>query len=813
MKKVLLTSTMVIMIFAGTFTPSNIFASKLNNQVILNISLCASGQGNGDFYAEIYGTDNSGILRDYTKQQDSGTIIFQDVASGVYEIAVFKDGFALYKNTNVIINADYQETIVLQQNTLSPKNLSVDSTLLTVQWDAPQLVILDENFEDTVFPPQNWQQVEFTRGDNQLFPYIDTWPSHFAVAPAHHSKSQTAELISPPVDLRQASHFTLSFDYFFKAQYGESANVYISLDSGVTWQAIQSLVPYPTWNTAYINLDNFSGVGGKRSAMFKFTFGFAQGFYDNSALDNIKIYSDTVNPTLYNLYLDNQLTAQLSGNILSYTLPCLPYNEQHQVALTAEYNCGISDTIEYDFNAKYLPVVQQPFLTYNYGDQDVNFQLQAIYPCDTNWQNQGLLYFKIYLDGDSILTLPYQGNVVYAVNNPGIGAHTYCVSAVYDLEYWGYPGQTGESGQICDSVFVAFGKTIPFTENWSSGNFESNNWTVDTNIIISNEIGLPEPSAVFLPPENGQSYQQFLFSDNLLTDRFKVGAVWFDFDFKPEDTISDPNQIFMPEIRNGTGEWNYFEAINTTANNDWESRHYDITNEASNNVAAIGFKVTGTENIPLRNWYVDNIRVYRSCKSPDKLSADYIWNGTFGIKVKWNFTKSSNQNENRGLSGFNIYRKSENMTDYVLYDFVPFTAPGGVAYKDMYPSVVPQTGYFYKICALYTDGNDTLESEFAHSISQPSKDFVYVFVTGQKTIEKESLVTVYPNPAKNRLTISSHVIINMIEIYNNKGEKIASFNNEKTKTLQIDMSRFAAGIYYLKIQMNKNVAVKKIFLK
>ncbi len=806
---------LIISLLFGRITTTSALNTQ-NNQVTLTVSLCDNTGGTGDYLAEIYGIDLTGAVRDYRVTQDSGNFVFQDVASGVYEIAVYREGYQLYKHDSVSIQTDYQEAIVLQKNLFPPQNLTVDTKTLIAQWEAPQMVLLNENFEDTLFPPENWQGVQFKRSNNMLSPHIGSWPSWFAVEPVNGYKSDYAELITPPVDMRQASHFKLCFDYFFKSNYGESAKVQVSYDGGTTWDIVAYLNPSTSWYNDSIDLDFISGVNGNRTTLFKFSFGFTTGFYDPSAIDNVEIKSELPVPDSYTFMLDGQNMAVLPGTVLSDTLTCLSYGEQHQISIFADYSCGVSNLVSYDFTSHLLPLVQKPFLSYLYGDSTVQFQLQAVNTCDSTWQNEGLLSFNLFRDDVLIGNFPYdtdQGTVVYAFDTPDVGAHHYCASALYDLGYWGFPGQTDESATVCDNVFVAYGKTIPFTEDWSSGSFEWNNWSADPDFSITADTGMPSPAAIFSPPQNGQSYQQYLTSDNLLTDRFKVGAVWFDYDVKSEDTTYNPSQFYQSKIRYANGTWDWLDEASETPNNDWESKHIDITQNLPENVAAVRFIVQGDGSQPRIKWYFDNIHIYRTCQEPGELYAAYIWDGTFGIKVRWYFHKSSVTNENRGLAGFNIYRKSDSMSDYELYDFVPFTDNGYYIYKDLYPAVNPYTGYFYKVCAFYADADDSLESAFAHAFYNPDDDYVYAFVTGQKENHPDEQVKVYPNPAQKKVLVSAPFVMDKVILYNNKGEKLAVYQHLKSKKTTFILPSLSTGIYLLSIQGDGHTVSKKILIK
>ena len=787
----------------------------LGHQVTLNVTQCDPDAGTGDYFAEIYGTDTAGIVHDYTLQQDSGYFVFPDVATGYYEIAAYREGFKLYKHSQVFINNDLQEDIVLEQNLLPPSGFAFDAQSLVAVWDDPKLTLMDEKFENPVFPPLGWQGNLFVKSNDNSFPYIDPWPSNYAAEPSSQGVTGTAYLKTTPVDLREASHFKLNFDYLFIPEAGEPAYVEYSTDGGTTWYLLDSIEPSAHWGSAVFDLTFLSGVGGKRMVNFKFVFEHPENNSSVGAIDNVQVFSSVSLPETYSIYLDGELTDQLPATVHSDTLYCIDYGELHNIAVSAGYSCGTGNSDPLDFFSEFLPMVKKPFFTYNEGDNYVTFHLEADDSCDSTWQYFGLLGFNIFRDGDSIMNVPFvpgQGNITYAVDEPGINSHHYCASAVYDLTYWGYPGQTAQSATVCDSVFVAYGNSIPFTEEWNSGDFEFNHWYADAYCVVDNSTGNPAPSAVFNTIPGQSNYEQRLESYPLLTNN-KAGALWLDFDIKLEDTAVYAGQFLVPEVRDINGVWHATDIITGTQNFDWENKKTDVTGMVMAGVSVLRFTVSGDPQNTNRKWYLDNIKVYRTCRAAGELTADYIWDGTFGIKVQWHHTFSDNPNENKGLQGFNLYRKSDNMNDYKLYRFIPFADTGYISYNDMWPDVDPQTGYFYKLTALYVVQDDTLESEFTKSLLEPDNDFVYAFVTGKNELSTGEGVVVYPVPAAGSLFVQADGTIDKLELYSVSGQKIKDFRSNGSSTQNIDVYDIPPGVYFLKIKCNNKSPVKKIVVK
>ena len=69
--------------------------------------------------------------------------------------------------------------------------------------------------------------------------------------------------------------------------------------------------------------------------------------------------------------------------------------------------------------------------------------------------------------------------------------------------------------------------------------------------------------------------------------------------------------------------------------------------------------------------------------------------------------------------------------------------------------------------------------------------------------ESDAMVTLYPNPASNLITIESPAQNTTISIYNNLGVKIDEFNSSSTQT-NYDISNLSKGNYYLWMKDNSN---------
>ncbi|MBG7613311.1 T9SS type A sorting domain-containing protein [Polaribacter sp. BAL334] len=91
-------------------------------------------------------------------------------------------------------------------------------------------------------------------------------------------------------------------------------------------------------------------------------------------------------------------------------------------------------------------------------------------------------------------------------------------------------------------------------------------------------------------------------------------------------------------------------------------------------------------------------------------------------------------------------------------------------------------------------------------------DNVYMYVAGTAGVEDNLFnVSIYPNPASNRLNISAANTIQNAEIYNVLGKKVMNVTINKTSE-SIDISNLASGVYMIKYNIENNVGTAK-FIK
>lgn len=251
--------------------------------------------------------------------------------------------------------------------------------------------------------------------------------------------------------------------------------------------------------------------------------------------------------------------------------------------------------------------------------------------------NHTLTGYRVYRD-DSLISQVALTEEEYWDMMLDPGTYCYEISAVHDLTSYGFPGEYGESARIGpECADIIYGNTLPFTEDWSSGQFSLNHWAAGENWSIEGQVGNPAPSAKFswepfLSNYSSALESYWINSSNLNPEIFH--EIWLDYDLKLEDQASSGNEFLAAEVWDGEN-WVEVESCPSTGSFDWTRHHLNITSLAEDKAFKIRFRAFGTSTTDIHYWYVDSIQVY--CKyflhPPAQLHAD-LGSG-YSIVVSW----------------------------------------------------------------------------------------------------------------------------------------------------------------------------------
>jgi len=175
---------------------------------------------------------------------------------------------------------------------------------------------------------------------------------------------------------------------------------------------------------------------------------------------------------------------------------------------------------------------------------------------------------------------------------------------------------------------------LSFTEDWSSGSFETNNWTVSSeNWLVNTEEGNAKPSAEFrYTSTKGTSFSSVLESDYFGAENLFFGSIKLQFDLKN----TGGNGLLIVSVFDGEN----WRQVGSTIGNEitnWKQYTADITNLIFGRDFKIRFKIQGTDSPDNVSWFIDNISVYRICDHPKNPEGSPYWESSTnrGIKLAW----------------------------------------------------------------------------------------------------------------------------------------------------------------------------------
>ncbi|HNR55830.1 MAG TPA: hypothetical protein PKJ19_11735, partial [Flavobacteriales bacterium] len=348
----------------SSYTISNIVGHLFDYQVTVNVTLST---GEEPINCEVTLKSQEYPYEDYfAVTPGSGTVVFDMVWRGHYDVCAYKIGYDVYCIENAFINSDKVYNIILGEKKYPPTCLVVDPVSLEATWCEPLRTAVAVDFEEPVFPPEGWQVLTqglgagWERTDNGSSGgwIIPSWDSFYAMsnddAAGSDSDGCCDYLITPPMDLRESEGYTLSFDSFYDGLYGQLAFVEYSTDGGATWEVLQQMQPATAWSAVEIDLAMFSGLAGPAQLWFAFHSDDAGQYASGWAIDNVKVQvpSPAANYIDFWVFLDNAFEGVTTETNWNYAP--LWYGDTYTASVAARYTSGLSAKDYYTFFCEYL---------------------------------------------------------------------------------------------------------------------------------------------------------------------------------------------------------------------------------------------------------------------------------------------------------------------------------------------------------------------------------------------------------------------------------------------------------------------------
>ena len=131
-------------------------------------------------------------------------------------------------------------------------------------------------------------------------------------------------------------------------------------------------------------------------------------------------------------------------------------------------------------------------------------------------------------------------------------------------------------------------------------------------------------------------------------------------------------------------------------------------------------------------------------------------------------------------------------------------------YYDKAPEVEAGHTYSYKVTSNWVGDTDICESDPALTIPM-TEDYVTVLVTdlGDNEASEASL---YPNPATDRVTVSSTTAIEQITVINYVGQVIFTQQLSGEQSITLNTGSYEPGVYVVRIDTESGVVTKRVVI-
>ena len=169
----------------------------------------------------------------------------------------------------------------------------------------------------------------------------------------------------------------------------------------------------------------------------------------------------------------------------------------------------------------------------------------------------------------------------------------------------------------------------------------------------------------------------------------------------------------------------------------------------------------------------------------------------------------SNVSSDRAISGFNVYRRTDDVSDYELLEFV--AAETGVeAYTFLDENTVIGGTYWYQVTCVWEGETDYCESAPGWNVPM-TEDFVYILIIDVNNPEAGEL-SVYPNPAKDKVNVTSNVAMNHISVMNYVGQVVYTSTLAGEHAVELNTSSYEAGVYVVQINTENGLVTKRVVI-
>jgi len=141
---------------------------------------------------------------------------------------------------------------------------------------------------------------------------------------------------------------------------------------------------------------------------------------------------------------------------------------------------------------------------------------------------------------------------------------------------------------------------------------------------------------------------------------------------------------------------------------------------------------------------------------------------------------------NRALTGYNIYRDDE---------------------------LVGSTADLYYLDNVYVDDIYTyyVKADYSGYESDTSNNIQVSVITGVEELDANS-ISLYPNPAQNRVNITSSQEVTQISVFNYVGQLVYTSDLENETIITLNTTSYENGVYIIRLQSENGVITKRVVI-
>jgi len=158
---------------------------------------------------------------------------------------------------------------------------------------------------------------------------------------------------------------------------------------------------------------------------------------------------------------------------------------------------------------------------------------------------------------------------------------------------------------------VPYYHQLLFSEDWSSGNFTAQGWSLEGNFNwkISSSMGNPAPSAMFSWNPPVINYEQSIVSKEIAGEYSPILTLSYDI-FLDNYSTSALNQMAV-EVKYGSAWYTLKIWDNLGGNIPWTHNEIDIS-QFTDKTIQLRFRAFGEDSYQINGWYIDNISILAS---------------------------------------------------------------------------------------------------------------------------------------------------------------------------------------------------------